>query len=390
MANRGLECEDALTRPSTTMNVLEPAARILTRRDDPARSRLEALPAAPPAAPGEAVLAIRRFALTSNNVTYAVYGDAMRYWDFFPTDVAGWGQVPVWGFADVVASAAEGVAVGERFYGFLPPATHVRLRPQRVNAAGFVDVSAHRTELAAVYNQYRRCATDSGWSPEGEDALAIVRPLFTTAYVLADFLLGLDGAASAQVLLSSASSKTAYATAWCLQQRGHEDVVGLTSPKNLDFVRGLGCYRDALGYDAVATLDAARPTIYVDFLGDGAVRAAVHRHFGDTLMHDAVIGSTSMSHFDRDASLPGARPSFFFAPTQIQRRVKEIGPQAFFDGAARAQAGFIARALDPAQPWLRIDVHQGLAAVPALLGELVAGQVSADRGIAIHLEEPAP
>jgi hypothetical protein len=362
-----------------------PAARVLTRRDAPAQSRLEAMPAPPPAAPGEAVLAVGRFALTSNNVTYAVYGDAMKYWDFFPAGTDGWGQVPVWGFADVVASAVEGVAPGERFYGFLPPATHLRVRPERVTAAGFVDGAAHRAELAAVYNQYRRCATDSGWRAEDEDALMIVRPLFTTAYVLADFLHALDGAAGAQVLLSSASSKTAYATAWCLRRLGHDAVVGLTSPRNLAFVESLGCCSRALAYDAIAALDASRPAIYVDFLGDGAVRAALHRHFGAALVHDAVIGSTSMAHFDRDSSLPGARPSFFFAPAQIQRRVQAIGAQRFFDGLTAAQAEFSARALDPARPWLRIAVQRGLAAVPALLADLVAGRVAADQGLAVHL-----
>ena len=35
-------------------------------------------------ADGEARLRVDLFALTANNVTYAVFGDAMRYWSFFP------------------------------------------------------------------------------------------------------------------------------------------------------------------------------------------------------------------------------------------------------------------------------------------------------------------
>jgi len=46
----------------------------------------------------------------------------MRYWDFFPSDDADWGQVPVLGFANVVASAVEGISEVERFYGYFPPA----------------------------------------------------------------------------------------------------------------------------------------------------------------------------------------------------------------------------------------------------------------------------
>ena len=50
------------------------------------------------------------FALTTNNITYAVFGAAMQYWDFFPTaDPDVWGCVPVWGFAEVVETTSDGV-----------------------------------------------------------------------------------------------------------------------------------------------------------------------------------------------------------------------------------------------------------------------------------------
>ena len=40
----------------------------------------------PPAAlmPGEARIRVDAFGLSANNITYAVYGDLMRYWDCFP------------------------------------------------------------------------------------------------------------------------------------------------------------------------------------------------------------------------------------------------------------------------------------------------------------------
>jgi hypothetical protein len=69
--------------------------------------------AAPEIGAGEALLRIDRVGLTANNVTYAVLGESFRYWDFFPAE-HGWGLVPLWGFADVVGSAADGVAVGGR------------------------------------------------------------------------------------------------------------------------------------------------------------------------------------------------------------------------------------------------------------------------------------
>ena len=76
--------------------------RLLTQKDALQLSRVETTPLAPNAE-GETLLAIRHVALTTNNITYAAFGDAMQYWNFFPTGQAEWGHMPVWGFADVVS-----------------------------------------------------------------------------------------------------------------------------------------------------------------------------------------------------------------------------------------------------------------------------------------------
>ena len=108
----------------------------------------------------EALLKIRRVAITTNNITYAAFGDAMQYWGFFPTGEDNWGHMPVWGFADVVASSVSGVEVGERFYGYFPIASHLRVVPERVTPRGFYDGAEHRKALASAYNQYTRCSHD--------------------------------------------------------------------------------------------------------------------------------------------------------------------------------------------------------------------------------------
>ena len=58
---------------------------------------------------GAVRLRIDTFALTSNNITYAAFGDAMNYWGFFPTGDAATGCIPVWGFANVVVSRCAGI-----------------------------------------------------------------------------------------------------------------------------------------------------------------------------------------------------------------------------------------------------------------------------------------
>ena len=95
----------------------------LVKRDDLRECRIaESEP--PEVGPGQALLRVDSFGLTANNITYAVMGEAMSYWDFFPAE-DGWGRVPMWGFAEVEASEAEGVEVGTRVYGYLPPSSHL-------------------------------------------------------------------------------------------------------------------------------------------------------------------------------------------------------------------------------------------------------------------------
>ena len=95
-------------------------------RTDLRRTRWLDAPSVPLDA-GAARRHIDRFALTSNNVTYGAFGDAMDYWNFFPTGDATTGCIPVWGFATVTESRCPGVEVGERFYGYFPIADEVLL-----------------------------------------------------------------------------------------------------------------------------------------------------------------------------------------------------------------------------------------------------------------------
>lgn len=361
------------------------AQRVLTSAADPATNRMAAFDIAPPGADGEVLLAVRHVALTTNNITYALFGDRMQYWQFFPSGEAGWGIVPVWGFADVVASRAEGLQAGERIYGFWPLATHLRVQAAQVSRGRFVDAAPHRAGLAAIYNQYLRCAADPTYRASDEAALAIVKPLFTTAWLLADFFHEQSWCGAGQLVISSASSKTAYATAWCARQLGGVQVVGLTSPANLAFVRGLGCYDRVLAYDQVAQLDPATRTVFADYAGSAEQRARLHTHFGDALVHSAVIGATQFAPGAREAALPGAKPTFFFAPEQARRRAEAWGGAELQRRTGEAQRAFLQRALDAGSPWLRIEGHEGLAAAIGVMASLARGQVDPRSGHAIRL-----
>jgi uncharacterized protein DUF2855 len=347
--------------------------RLLTDKNDLGRTEADTSVEPAAAGPGEILLKLDRFSITANNITYAAFGDAMNYWRFFPTSRPGFGHMPVWGFADVVSSSVPGVAAGERFYGYYPIASHVRMLPERVTARGFYDGAEHRRGLTSAYNQYMRCSADPAYAPERENYQALFRPLFLTSFMLADFLDDNGFFGARQLLVSSASSKTAYGTAFCLKDEGRVKLMGLTSPGNAAFVRGLGCYAETALYADVETLDPGVPTLYVDFSGDTALRARIHRHFGSALVYDCYAGSAANTEFLTDQSLPGPAPAFYFAPVQIKKRNADWGPAIVNQRFNEAQTTFIAHVSRPENPWIRIVEGAGFDAAQTVIAS-VAGR----------------
>lgn len=329
-------------------------------------------------------LRIDKFALTSNNITYAVFGDAMGYWQFFPTGDAATGSIPVWGFASVLESRCPGIDVGERFYGYFPIAEEVVLTPREVAAMGFTDDAEHRRALHPVYNQYTRCSADPGYVAGLEAQQALLRPLFSTSFLLDDFLHDNGFFGAEAVILSSASSKTAYGTAFCLAQRRTTPdavkIVGLTSPGNLEFTRALGCYDEVLCYDDVASSLPECAAVYVDMSGSAQVRAAVHRRLGELLQYSCAVGATHWDAAAGDDDLPGPQPVLFFVPEQAAKRAAQWGPAGLAERVGAGWAAFMEPVTRPENPWLTVVFGHGTAAVDACYAALLDGSVPAREG----------
>jgi hypothetical protein len=214
--------------------------RLQSQKSALGQSRLAREPLSP-LQEGEITLRIDRFAITTNNVTYLTFGEApLHYWSFFPTGDPDWAQMPVWGFAEVVESTVPEIPCGDRFYGFFPIANVLRLHPERLSARGFFDGSAHRLPLTSAYNFSTRCSTDPAYSAELENYQALLRPLFVTSWMLADYLEDNAFFGATQLVVSSAYSKTAYGTADWLDEHAGVDQIALTSASNLEFVKALG------------------------------------------------------------------------------------------------------------------------------------------------------
>ena len=354
------------------------------------RTRVVETPLAP-LKDGEALLKIDRLAVTTNNITYAAFGDTphLRYWSFFPTGDAAWGHMPAWGFATVVQSTVDGLEPGERFYGYWPIASHVVMQPVRVGDRGFYDGTPHRLELTSAYNQYQRTRTDAAYRAEDEDFQMLMRPLYITSFMLADFLEDNAFFGARQVVFSSASSKTAYGTAFSLQLQKADGVarVGLTSKGNRAFVDRLGCYDRSVTYDDVASLDPSVPTLYVDFSGDNALRRRIHEHFGASLVHSCYAGSAhSQDHISLSSDvLPGPQPQAYFAPNQIRKRNTDWGAAEVTRRFNVAQLAFIRQVADGEGAWMKVRHHAGLPAAQDLVDALVNGRVDPTDGHVVLL-----
>lgn len=353
---------------------------LLIDRADLAHTDLvDAAPVVP--ADGQVVLKVDRIGMTANNVTYAVFGDAMKYWDFFPAaDRAGiaYGRVPLWGFADVERSTVTGVEEGTRYFGYLPTSSHLVVQPTAVGPKGFRDGSAHRQHLPAPYNGLTTTTGDIAYDADLEDLQILYRPLFMTSFVLADFIQDNGAFGAESVVISSASSKTSYGTAFLLDGVNR---IGLTSSGNRAFTEGLGCYEQVVTYDEIADMPPTK-TVFVDVAGDAAVRRAVHERL--TPEHSAVVGAAH-----RDAApdladagdLPGAPPTFFFAPDQMRKRHEDWGPDGVEEGHAAAWKRFAPVVAD----WVDVVVADGAEGLRADWLEVLGGTTPPRTGHVIQL-----
>jgi hypothetical protein len=331
----------------------------------------------PEPADGEIVFRVDRFAFTANNVSYMLAGEALKYWDFFDAGAEGMGRVPTMGFGDVIASKHEGVAVGTRCFGFFPMSRYLVIEP---SAASPQQIVAHREGIAPVYNQYSPVDHDAIYTPETEDQIMLMRGLFMTSFLAEDFL---DDAGHGEqaVLISSASSKTSIALAYCVKQRGRAKAVGLTSPRNLDFVKGLGFYDQVLLYDEVASLPTDVPVAFVDMAGNAALTRALHEHVGAQMKASVKVGATHHDAGGPDTGLPGAQPEFFFAPGQIQKRAQEWGPAALQERLGASWEGFCAAS----DAWLKVKRAYGRDAVERVYEETLDGKAQPADGHVISL-----
>jgi hypothetical protein len=332
-------------------------------------------------AKGDVLLKVEQFAFTANNMTYALIGGATGwYWDFFPAP-RGWGRIPVWGFGKVVASQIDNVETGEELFGYFPMSTHVLLKPRKIRSDGLHDTSEHRAHLSPAYNYYIRTSANAAFDAGSKREIALLRPLFFASFLVHDLITERVGADADTVAIASASSKTAIGLAHLLstQKVRPYHIVGLTSARNLDFVRGIGVYDRATTYDDREILSSGLVAV-ADFSGNSALIRKLQDALGNRAVFFCLIGYT---HWDRRSLdiVEDEKMVRFFAPDRIRKRVREWGVGEFDRRYNEALQAYIRHS----RGWLQVVEGFGPKKVSEVFERVSRNQVRPNEGYLLSL-----
>jgi len=200
--------------------------------------------------------------------------------------------------ADIIESECEGIEAGERIWGFFPMSSHVVLKPGQIKRQTFADMAEHRQNLPLFYNQYQRTEAEP------------------------DYLKTLEN------------------------DKYKGQVVGLTSKGNVDFVDALNCCNQIVVYGDEAKVDTSKRSAFVDMSGNGELVKTLHEHLQDNMVQSIGVGATHWNEKRARGDMPGAKPAFFFAPAQMDKRDKEWGEGMLFLKAFAAGAQLAASIKD--------------------------------------------
>ncbi|MEQ8809634.1 MAG: DUF2855 family protein [Imperialibacter sp.] len=333
----------------------------------------------------QVLLEIEKFSFTSNSITYGVVGERMNYWKFFPTQ-PGSGIIPAWGLAHVIISNHPDVQVGQRYYGYYPMSSHLLVTVNHASSKGFVDSAEHRQTLPPNYNFYTNIAHDPGFTPETEELICLFRPLFVTSFLIDDHLAEQHFYQATQILITSASSKTAQALAYLLALRKKENalnfnLVGLTSKKNMAFVRQLGWYDQTMSYDEMGHLNGNEKFVVIDFAGNHHTQFQLQTLLGDKLVYNCLVGLVDWQNLKGETPLP-QKGEFFFAPAHAEKRQKAWGLAGFQQKVGIAWQQFISAV----QSVISIKEYNGPEELEQLYSDMLNGKIDPKRGNIVSLK----
>ncbi|KAL0491163.1 cytochrome b [Acrasis kona] len=331
-----------------------------------------------PLQPGEILLQINKFGLTTNNVTYAVLGEEYHYFDFFPTKKKGMAKVNVWGISTIIKSNVTELPVGEKIFGYFPMSQYVLMKPFKITKSFFYEKRDKLPLDMIVYNQYVRISHDPYYDPRHVDYMLVFRPLWWTSFCLDDFLNEKRFFDAENVIISSASSKTAFGFALMLRRNNRrKKIIGITSGKNMDFVKSLNLYHVVVNYDHVSELEQ-KPSVYVDVAGDDNLGDTLQSTLGSNLKIRLLAGISHQTTEQR--STKGSE--VFFAAPWIDHRRREIGREFVRRNVVSWRA-----LMDNVHEWVDITKGYGSKSVIKAYKSLIDGESSPNQGFVLSMHE---
>jgi len=150
----------------------------------------------------------------------------------------------------------------------------------------------------------------------------------------------------------------------------------------VEFCQSLGCYDEVITYDQAQTLDNNEPIMIVDMAGNLSSMLDLHEHFQDNVKYSCSVGAThqvNQKDFNVGSmnAFPGATPTFFFAPTQAQKRTEEWGP-----GEVQKRIGMSLKEFQThSDQWMKIIRTSGLKEIKDAFIKSAKGEVKPNNGL---------
>ncbi|WP_317931002.1 DUF2855 family protein [Halioxenophilus sp. WMMB6] len=267
----------------------------------------ESIPVADQLDKGSMLVRIERFGFSCNNLSSALAPGLNCSWPQLFVGRDGRRCLPVWGYAEVVESNRDGLAPGMGFYGCFPMSRFLMI-DTRQSANGRFSFGFDQ----ALPNNGASLPTFTAVESFADiDMQILLRPLLSAAYLILQELIESQFWQAGQIIITSASSKTAMGLSYFLQEYFHRIgmessplVVGLTAARHQAFVSQNGHFDQVFSYEQFRQMEPAE-SVLVDFSGNHQVQSMIHYYLKQRLIYAYNLGSC---HWDQQAPTRAERP----------------------------------------------------------------------------------
>jgi hypothetical protein len=115
--------------------------------------------------------------------------------------------------------------------------------------------------------------------------------------------------------------------------------------------------------------------------GNAQLLAKLHTHLGENMKHCVNVGLTHWDESHTDEGVNTQRSEFFFAPSQIQKRIKDWGPE-IFDQKTQT---FMFETTLKCREWLKLTKIADIRGLSDVYKDVCDGRIPPDEGLIIEM-----